>query len=570
MTLGRRLSAGTTQKLSQFFAGQFDRYVQDVLAGTRVCGRSEHLKVVRYLDELSRGGSRWTFDREKGMRPLLWMAANLKFPMGEKRGKPFRPEPWQTFDIMDIFGWVDKETGLRRYLQGYWQIAKKNGKSTIGGGVLNYLAFGDGVEGASCVIAANSLEQAGECFSRAEAMLRLAKHDGLTSFNSRTYKIIKWGDSSLAALTAAPKDGKLPHGAAIDEFHEASTSEMVDSILTGNVSDAEAFSFIITTAGFNLEGPCHREYERCKSILEGVANDRYWVSIYETDANDPVESPTTWQKANPNWGVSINEDLMQARFEDASMTVHGLNNFKTKNLNMWIYGLAKWANMAAWKELCNDPFTVSEKSTCYAGLDLAAVSDFAAMAIDFPGDVHNQIYHFWVPQDRVTDLAAQCSIPLEEWVEQGYVTATPGPVIDYSYIASYIEDLYDRFDLHLIAADRWRLNELARYMPDWFTEITFEFSQALKSMSPSIRQFERHYLTGKVNAGGNPVMTWMMGCAEIRSDANENIRLVKRDRRKSAARIDGVIAAIMALDTAVTQHSSALTEDDLTTMINFF
>jgi phage terminase large subunit-like protein len=261
---------------------------------------------------------------------------------------------------------------------------------------------------------------------------------------------------------------------------------------------------------------------------------------------------------------------MQARYEDASMTAHGLNNFKTKNLNMWVYSLAKWANMAKWKELCNDPFIPVDRDTCYAGLDLATVSDFAAMAIDFPGDAHKQIYQFWVPEDRVNELATQCSIPLHDWVADGYVTATPGPVIDYSYIASYIEELRNRFDLHLIAADRWRLNELARYMPDWFTEMTFEFSQAMKSMSPSIGQFERFYLTGKLNAGGNPVMTWMMSCAEARSDSNGNIKLVKRDRRTSGARIDGVIAAIMALDTAVTQHASGLTEADLTTMINFF
>jgi phage terminase large subunit-like protein len=570
---GRVLTPQTQRKLSRLFDAQYQAYMDAVLTGRRVCGRLERLKVQRQAEDLKKTW-RWAFDYERAVKPLLWMAANLKFPLGEKRGKPLKLEPWQVFDIMTLFGWVDKYSRYRRFLQAYWQIGRKNGKSTLAGAVLDYLAFGDGVPAAYCCVAANSLEQAGECFSRAEESLKLAKHQGVESFNSRTYKRIHWGDSNIFALTAAPKDGKLAHGAILDEYHEARDSGMLDSLLTGNVSDPEALVLIITTAGTDLTGVCHQDFEMCIKILDGTASDRYMISIYAPDADDAVDSVETWQKANPNWGVSVNEDLMRARYEDSKLSASDMQIFKTKNLDMWVHSLTRWANMDKWNELCCYPFEIADGSVCYGGLDLSSVSDFSAFCLDFPPvgteQVHRQLYHFWIPEEKVTEIARQCSIPLEQWVADGYVTATPGPVIDYEYISRHIEAMREKYEIRLIAADRWRLNELARVMPSWFTDLTIEFSQGMKSMSPTIQQFERMYLTGQINSGGNPVMRWMMSCAESFTDSNGNVKLVKPRHHKSTSRIDGVIASVMATDTAVTQEPKGLTEADLSTMISFF
>lgn len=577
MSLGRKISHQTVEKLQALFAKQFQEYENSVENGTRVSSQVEKAKIRRHHEMLGRKDSRWTFDPLIGMKPLIWIATNFKHPLGVLQGKAFRPEAWQTWDVMDLFGWVDKKTGVRRFNQAYWQIPRKNGKSTLGGALIDYLAFGDGYPGAYCAIAANSLDQAGESFTRAEQGLTLGGHPEIESYNSRTYKTIKWGGCRVDALTGVPKDGSLLHGALLDEYHEARDAGMLNSFLTGNVADPNSIVLIITTSGTYLNGPCHQEYEKTKKIALGaISADRYWVGIYEPDKGDPPGSLETWEKANPNLGVrgAVDLDMLKDRFEKSQHSASDLTVFKTKNLNMWVHSTSKWANMKKWIEECSGEVDVLEGDRCYAGLDLSSTSDFTAITLNFPppekDGIHKQKYMFFIPAENLQKIQRQCSIPLEQWVAEGLVIATPGPVIDYQYIADYLQSVRERYELVLIAGDRFRLIDLARYCPPWFQEITFEFSQGKMTMSPSTQQFERFYLSGKIASGGNPVMKWMMSCVDAHTDSNANVKLIKPQHDRSASRIDGVISSIMALDTAIVQEPEGLSMDELKDMISFF
>ena len=574
--IGRTLSPAIRGKLSDLFSQQYQAYCDSVQKGGRVASEAEKAKVRRHLEGVADKNSRWIFDIQKALKPLLWMAANYKFPLGEKRGKAFKPEAWEVFDVMDLFGFVDRETGRRKYIRAYWQIPRKNGKSTMAAAVAAYMTFGEGYPSAVGVIAANSLEQADDCFSRADDGLKLAKHKGYESYNSKTYKIIRWGECQLKAITAAPKDGKLIHISILDEFHEAIDSKMLDSFLTGNVSDPESLNMIITTAGTNLYGPCHQEYEKCSKIVRGaLVNDRYWVSIYEPDKGNLPGAKSTWIKANPNYGVSVDEDMLKARYDDSKDSSTELATFKTKNLNMWVHSRTKWANMDKWNDFCCTP--VDEPihgSRCYGGIDLSSVSDFTAFTADFPPidgtGQHRQLYMFWIPEENVVKIQRQCSIPLEQWIADGYVIATPGPVVDYEMIAIWLSDFRAKYELTLIAGDKYRLVDLARVAPPWFSEITFEFSQGRMAMSPSTQQFERQYLLGNIQSGGNPVMKWMMSCADSWANSDGLVKLIKPKVDRSAARIDGVISSIMAHDTAMTNVPPGLSLDDLKSAVAFF
>lgn len=575
--LGRRITAATQEKLRTLFLEQYRMYMDSVTKGTRVASRVEKAKVQRHLNTLNDPTSRWIFNLERAVKPVIWISANFKHALGIMKGKAFRPEPWETWDIMDLFGWEDRSTGVRRYNQAYWQIPRKNGKSTLAGAIIDYLAFGDGYPGAICAVASNSLEQAGETFTRAEQGLNLGNLPGIESYNSRTYKTIKWGGCRVDALTGVPKDGKLLHGAILDEFHESRDTGMLNSFLTGNIADPESLVLIITTAGTYLQGPCHQEYEKCiKIVSQAIKADRYWVAIYEPDQGDQPGDPVTWEKANPNLGVkgSVDLDMMRDRYEKSQHSASDLTVFKTKNLNMWVHSTTKWANMEKWIQGCSGPADVEPGSRCYAGVDLSSTSDFTAITLDFPPmekeGIHKQHYMFFIPAENVSRIQRQCSVPLEQWIADGYVVATPGPVIDYSYIAEYLQRVREQYELQLIAGDRFRLIDLARYCPPWFEEITFEFSQGKMTMSPSTQQFERFYLLGRIRSGANPVMTWMMSCVDAHTDSNANVKLIKPQHDRSASRIDGVIASIMALDTAITQEPDGISMDELRDMISFF
>lgn len=576
MMAARGVPRGPSRKtlgiMRDYYRSVFSEYISSVLEHRRVAGICERQMIDRHFMDMADEDSMWSFSEDAGLDALVWMGCHLRFPDGDKRGKPLKLEGWEAFLVMMIFGWLSRDTGKRRFLDAYIEVARKNGKSTLMGAILDYMAFSAKEDnGSPSYIAATSLDQAGECFRR--ACRSISHQNGVKVQDSKNNKVLSIGTQEVVAISAMPRDGRMSHCLIVDEYHQHPTDDLINSIASGNMSDPESLVVRITTAGTNLQSPCKVVHDLGRKVLEGsVPLPRYFFAVFCPDQGDSEANPDTWQKANPNWGVSVNIENFKARYQYCLTSASAMIDFKTKNLNMWVNSLARWANMSLWRSRCCDPFDMSGVvgRPCFGGLDLASVSDFAALALDWAaGDEHYQSYRFWIPKDRVYELERQLIVPVAQWVADGYIIATPGPVIDYSWIAQEIQDLAAEFNISLIAADKWKLNELAGHMPDWFQDMAIEFSQGMKSMSPSVNQFEYLYKLGRIHSGGNPVMTWMMSCAESYQDASGNIKLVKPDRSKSKARIDGVIAAIMAMDTAMTQTKPAEDIGDLVSGLSF-
>ena len=543
----------TERRIAKGYKDDYCRYRDSILNCTRICSVDERLKVERQERDLKDGVQGYHWDENEAVRPLVWIAMNLVFPMGEKKGKPFIMAPWQVYDTMTMFGWVN-DRGERRFVQGYIEVPRKNGKSTWMGALIDYCAFGE-EDGVRCYIAATNLDQAGETFKRAADALKMAGHEGVKVGDSHNNKEIKWKNSAIKAITGEPKDGKLAYFTIIDEYHQHKDNRLIDSILSGNVSDQQAMLLRITTAGTDLNGVCHEEYKKCEKILSGsVENDSYFVSIYHADEGDSYMEQSTWYKANPNLGISVSPEKFGKMFDNARMSEADTITFKTKNLNMWCRGVQRWCNMPLWEEKCR--WYVDEKDLegrdCYCAIDLSSVYDFTAFTADFPLDNggHVQISHFWIAESQMESIARQCRIPLRQWMADGYITATPGNVIDYSYIVDYLEDFRAKHGIIYIAVDQWHMDRLESIMPQWFGEVEYECSQGMKNMSAITTKFERAYRQGEVTANRNPVIDWMMSCADVKMDSADNVKLVKAD--KWASRIDGVITSIMAYDNADT------------------
>ena len=561
----RRLSTETPleKKISDCYRKAYRRYRDSVLKGRRCCSVAERQKVERQQRELESGVPGYRFDMKAGLRPLVWMALNLAFPMGEKQGQPMRLSDWQVYDVIVLFGWIREDGRGRRFMDAFIEVARKNGKSTFAGALLDYLAFGE-TGGVTCYIGATSLDQASETFKRAANALKKAGKRDVKVQDSKNNKVLSWKDGEIIAMSGEPKDGKLAYATIIDEYHQHKDNALVDSIKSGNVSDQDALIIRITTAGVSLNGVCHEEYQKCKRILSGELEvPSYFVAIYEVDESDSVDDQAIWPKAPPTWGVSVDEHKMLAMYNEAKGSATDIITFKTKNLNMWCHSLTKWANMTAWMEKCR--WLVDEETLvgklAYGALDLSSNSDFTAFTLDFPmGDRHLQMTRFFIPEDEVVTIARQCRIPLQRWMELGWVIATPGPIVDYEIVKDHLNAAYETYQLKHIACDRWKIEELNRLMPAWFQDVAYEFSQGLKTMSPTIMDFERAYLEGMVSDNGNEVVDWMMSCAESFQDTNGNVKIVK-PKRRTTSRIDGVITSIMALSNARTNDLSTFDGD---------
>ncbi|HUT87828.1 MAG TPA: terminase TerL endonuclease subunit, partial [Candidatus Heimdallarchaeota archaeon] len=126
-------------------------------------------------------------------------------------------------------------------------------------------------------------------------------------------------------------------------------------------------------------------------------------------------------------------------------------------------------------------------------------------------------------------------------------------VIDYDYIEAEIEGLSSDYDIREIGYDPWGALQLAQHLEAKGFEMV-EVRQGTKSMSEPTKEMLRLVLGGKLRHGDNPVLTWMADNAVVTIDSAEN---VKPDKKKSTERIDGIVAAIMALG-RLTLHAAPI------------
>jgi phage terminase large subunit-like protein len=191
---------------------------------------------------------------------------------------------------------------------------------------------------------------------------------------------------------------------------------------------------------------------------------------------------------------------------------------------------------------------------CYGALDLSTNIDITSWTLCFPptdlDPRYTFVYRFFIPEEHLLERQRRDKVPYTLWRDRGFVIATPGNVIDYNFIEEQVKRDADAYRIQEIAYDPWNANQITQNLEDQGMEMV-QFRQGFGSMSAPAKDFEKRVLAGELNHGDNPVMTWMVSCAEIKSDPAGNIKPVKPERKRSGKRIDGVITSIMSLDRAV-------------------
>lgn len=204
---------------------------------------------------------------------------------------------------------------------------------------------------------------------------------------------------------------------------------------------------------------------------------------------------------------------------------------------------------------------------CYGGLDLSSTGDITAFVLMFPPRVPEEKYimlpFFWIPEDTIPQRVRRASVPYDVWYQQGYLMATEGNVIHYGFIEKIIEELGKTYHILEIAFDRWGAVQMTQNLEGMgFTVVPF--GQGFKDMSPPTKEFYKLLMEGRIIHGGNPVMAWMAGNVVVDTDPAGNIKPTKA---KSPEKIDGIVAAIMALDRCIRnegqQQGSVYDERDM-------
>ncbi len=529
-----------------------EKYAADVVNGVIPASRWVKFAATRYFEDIRRQDELGIFFDIKAATRVIRFFKLIKHSKGEWAGQVFKLEPWQTFALMNIFGWKWKSTNLRRFRTCYIEVARKNGKSTLFAAIGIYLLAYDDEPGAEIVVGATKREQAKIVWSEAKRMVQRSSVLKKKIRTWRTSLTVESTSSKFEPLGADEDtlDGLNVHASIIDELHAHKSRGVWDVIETASGARRQPLQLAISTAGFDKHSICWEQHSYLEKILSGVLKDEtYFGMIYTLDPGDDWEDESVWIKANPSLGVCVKLDDLRIQATRAKELPTQLNAFRRLRMNEWTESEVRWLPQGAWdKNQVPVDIDGLRGASCYSGLDLSSTTDLTALLHIFPpempGDDYRVLCRFFMPQDNITARVKQDRVPYDVWVRQGFITTTPGNVVDYEYILKQLENDAEIFDIREIGFDRWGASRIQVQLADMgFTVIPV--GQGFQSLSPPMKELEKIILSGKLAHGGNPVLKWMASNVVVLSDPAGNI---KPNKSKSTERIDGIVALIMGLD----------------------
>lgn len=509
----------------------------------------------RHLDDLSRRAETgYWFDEAAAARAFAFFEDYLCHSKGEWARQLFKLSDWQAFIVGSLFGWK-RADGLRRFRQAYIEIPRKNGKSTLLAGVATYMLIADGEEGAEVYSAATTRDQAKIVWSEAKnmAMNSPALKSRMKFFSANMNVPSIGAKFEPLAADSDTLDGLNIHCAVVDELHAHKTRDLWDVIDTATGARREPLVVGISTAGKKRMGICWDEHDYTERLLKGlIQDDTHFGIIYTIDEDDDWRSPSAWQKANPNYGVSVKPDDLSRKLAKAANSPGNQRGFKRLHLNMWIEGDAAHFDLDAWDASTYDiPLSSLKGRRCFGGLDLASTKDLSAYALVFPPESEEEpwivLVWFWMPRGNLLDRVRNDQVKYDEWVDAGLIFATEGDIIDYASIRRHILSTCETYDVQEVAYDRFNATQLV-------TELMAEdvdmvpYGQGMLSMAPPMRELDGLITGARIAHFGNPVLRWMIGNTVAVSDDHENH---KPSKAKSAEKIDGVVAMLMAMGRAL-------------------
>lgn len=548
------------------------QYSKDCIADTRHVCQKHRWACERFINDLKTSGTKefpYIFDEEKALRFFEWAALH-KHTKGVLAGEPIEFTPIQRFIFGNVYGWVHQDTGLRRFRKAYWQVARKNAKSQSLAIVGDYELMALGEPMSEVYIGATKSMQAKIIYNEVVAMLKRCPL--LKGKWHESYGVIRHpkSDSILRALSkddGKTGDGLNPQCGLIDEYHAHPTDEILEVINTGMVARRQPLLFIITTAGTNFGGPCYRvEYPLVEKILDpsldfDVAD--YFCMVNELDRDregnliDDVKDEECWVKANPI-AATYPEGLANIRSKLASAleSPEKMESFLTKNMNLWVNQSAmSYMDMAKWKErgaITKIPVDLYGRSA-YVGIDLSKRIDLTAAGIIVPIDVDSAVQyvvraHGFIPEDTVAVHEKTDKVPYRAWAKAGYLTITPGDVVDYRFIESWIHETTDDLGVNVkeLCYDPYNATHFAQDF-DAQGITTVEVRQGMRTLSEPTKAFREEAYRGNILHEPNPLLDWAVSNAVTKRDHNENIIL---DKEKSTNRIDPIAAVINAFSRA--------------------
>jgi len=516
-------------------------------------------------------GRKYHFDPHVALQAINFIERRLRHVKGPKVRTLFRLEAWQRSFIANLFGWVDSND-LRRYREAILFVPRKNGKTPLAAAITLYMLTEDQEESAEIYGAASTHKQASLVWQHARGMVSAdEKLNAICQIFRGTDKSIQikpdyWPSYGLSTYLVVSSESYAAHGwnmhfGYVDELHAQPDRDLVDAMITATAARAQPLVLHLTTSDYERPGSiCNEKVDYAKGICDGTIPDAQFLPcLFGASTDDDWKSPAVWERANPNLDVSVSREFLERECARAQQTPAYENTFKRLHLNIRTAQNVRWIPLDRW-DFCAGPELKLDDfrgRPCWGGLDLATSRDLTALVLCFR-DEELGVYHlipiFWIPRGTLEERSRRDRIPYDVWAGAGLIRVTEGDMTDYAKVRADINAIIDEYQLELreLGVDRmFQGAQLCQELSEQDGINAFAFGQGFLNMAEPTKAFEEAVVNKTVRHGGNPVLRWHASNVSVKFDAAGNMR---PDRDSSAEKIDGIVAAIMALSRAMSDN----------------
>jgi phage terminase large subunit-like protein len=529
-------------------------YAVDVAKGRIPVCRNVRLACQRFLNQLEDRAWAWEFHIPY-VEHFLEFAQTLVHTKGPDAGKPLLLEPFQLFIVCAIYGFRNKRDPKTRMVTDVIVfIPRKAGKSTLTAVIALYeLQWGEA--GAEVYTLATTREQASIVFHASTGFVENMPHDVAQLYNVQRNQITKAGDSqtrfkALSRDTKKTGDGMNPSCVIVDEAAQIVDRNTIEVMHSGMVARKNPLRIYITTASFTKDTKFFEDMQMLENMLTGEATDnpRWFGLLYSLDIGDDWRNPATWAKANPMHGISIFEDAIAERAEQAKHKPAALNEFLCKTLNIYVSANSAWVDRGYWDDKKAVAVTEREPEAVFIGFDLAATRDLNAVCTlkRFAEDDYEVEFKFFLPEDGLALIPKHYADIFRVAVNSGILHITEGNVMDDREISDYIIKQYAKYDMtQEIGFDAYNAASLVARLHEAGLPVK-KVGQGMAVLSNPSKHVEKLILNHVIKHDGNPFVGWQLGNCEVYEDVNGNVKVRKNESDKSA-KVDGIISLIIAM-----------------------
>lgn len=523
-------------------------YFEAIKTGKCVVSKRVYKQYEKLVNDIN-NPDKYIFDESKADKPIKFIETFCKHSKGEWAGKPVKLELFQKAYISALFGFINKDTGLRRYKESLFYVSRKNGKSTLLSGIAAYMLVADGEPGAEIYSCATKKDQAKLVFDETLNMIKqspyLSKH--LKKRKTDLYFPLTMSKFQPLGKNSDTLDGLNAHCVIIDELHGVKDRNLYEVMKQSQSARRQPLLIMITTAGTVRECIFDDMYEYACNVVDGTFEDNTFLPIlYELDNKSEWTDPEAWQKSNPALGTIKKIDDLEHKVEKAKNNPKDLSGVLTKDFNIRDTLSNAWLTF---EDINNtETFNIEDFRNCYAigGADLSITTDLTcATLLLIDKETEKRYIHqmYWLPSDNFEQRVKLEKIPYDIWLKRGLIRLCNGNTINYGDVTQWFIEMLNDYGITplWIYYDSYS----AKYWVEEMEQNGFKMVrciQGAKTLSLPMQQLGADLKAKKINYNNSPILKWCLTNTGVQEDRNGNIVPIKNQSAKQ--RIDGVASML--------------------------